>query len=243
MSIKGINIAAKTDYSLMFQELGSSGGGMSNLNFLSDYASIKNGSYGKLMKAYYSTKTSSEVDSLVNNKTSNSTSTDTTKTLASVKNSTDSLKESADALIKTGSKSVFESKVVNEDVYKAVSKFVDDYNSVVSSTKDANSSSITSRTNHLINSTKSNSDLLARVGITVGSDNTLSIDKETFMKADFSTVKGIFNGNNSYAYRVSAQASMINFAASNEAIKANTYNYNGLYNNNYNSGSIYNSFF
>ncbi len=242
MSIKGINIAAKSDYSYLFKGLGSSGGGMGNLNFLSDYASIKNGSYGKLMKAYYNTKTSSEVDSLVN-KTSNSTSTDTTKTLAKVQNNTDSLKESADALLKTGKKSVFEGKEVNEDVYKAVSKFVDSYNSVISSTKDANSSSITNRTNNLINSTKNNSDLLSDIGITVGSDNTLSIDKEAFMKADFTTVKGLFNGNSSYAYRISAQASMINFVANNEAVKANTYNFTGAYNNNYNSGNIYNSFF
>ena len=42
-----------SDYSYLFQGLSSSGGGLGNLNFLSDYASIKNGSYSKLMKAYY----------------------------------------------------------------------------------------------------------------------------------------------------------------------------------------------
>ena len=48
-----INVNAKQDYSYLFQSLStSSGSGLGNLNFLSDYASIKNGSYGKLMKAY-----------------------------------------------------------------------------------------------------------------------------------------------------------------------------------------------
>ncbi|MCI8937982.1 MAG: hypothetical protein HFI44_14235 [Lachnospiraceae bacterium] len=34
------------------------GGGLGNLNFLSDYASIKNGSYGRLMKQTGSSETS-----------------------------------------------------------------------------------------------------------------------------------------------------------------------------------------
>ena len=51
----GINVGGNQDYSYLFQNLSSSSGGMGNLNFLSDYASIKNGSYGKLMKTYYGT--------------------------------------------------------------------------------------------------------------------------------------------------------------------------------------------
>ena len=51
MGIK-MNVSMNQDYSQLFQSL-SSGGGMGNLNFLSDYASIKNGSYAKLMKTYY----------------------------------------------------------------------------------------------------------------------------------------------------------------------------------------------
>ena len=52
MGVK-INVDSSQDYSYLFQSLSS--GGMGNLNFLSDYSSIKNGSYGKLMKAYYGT--------------------------------------------------------------------------------------------------------------------------------------------------------------------------------------------
>ncbi len=46
-----INVNAKNDYSFLFS--GMSGSSGANLNFLSDYASIKNGSYGKLLKSYY----------------------------------------------------------------------------------------------------------------------------------------------------------------------------------------------
>ena len=56
-----INVDSRQDYSYLFQ--GLSGGSMGNLNFLSDYASIRNGSYGKLMKAYYGTGQTSSTSS------------------------------------------------------------------------------------------------------------------------------------------------------------------------------------
>ena len=56
-----INVDSRQDYSYLFQNLSS--GGMGNLNFLSDYASIKNGSYGRLMKAYYGTGQASNTSS------------------------------------------------------------------------------------------------------------------------------------------------------------------------------------
>ncbi|MGN1148361.1 MAG: hypothetical protein ACI4TB_08055 [Lachnospiraceae bacterium] len=243
-----INIQAKNDYSFLFSGLGSSSksGSLGNLNFLSDYASIKNGSYGKLMKAYYSKDdTSKEVSSIADkkNKTTNSTSADTTKTLAKVQEATDSLKESADALLETGKKSVFKEDEITEEAYKAVSQFVSDYNTTLNATDDVNSTSILNRTLSLTTATAANEKSLAAVGITINEDNSLSIDKDTFMKADAGTVKNLFNSTGSYAYRVSAQSSLINFAADNEASKAATYDFTGSYSNNYNTGNIFNSFF
>ena len=46
------------NFSQMFQGL-SSGSGSGNTNFLADYASLKSGSYGRLMKAYYGSGSSS----------------------------------------------------------------------------------------------------------------------------------------------------------------------------------------
>lgn len=251
-----INIQAKGNYSYLFSGLSSSNGS-ANMNFLSDYASIKNGSYGKLMKAYYG-KNSSSVSSLVNSKT-NSTSSEETKSLAKVQSSTDDLKESADALLATGKDSLFNKKEITktaEDgtkttttgydtdaIYKAVSTFVTNYNSVLDSMDDINSTSILGKATSMVTATAANSKLLSAVGITINKDNSLSIDKDTFAKADMSTVKSLFNGNGSYAYRVSAQASLINFAADNEAAKANTYGSNGTYNKTNSSGNLFNSFF
>lgn len=53
---KGV-ISMSQNYSQMFQGLSSSGSGSNN--FLADYASLKSGSYGRLMKAYYGSGSSS----------------------------------------------------------------------------------------------------------------------------------------------------------------------------------------
>lgn len=239
-----MNIKMRTDYSNLFNSLssGTRSTGTTNLNFLSDYASIKNGSYGRLLKAYYAKDNDDSDSSKTSSKTSTSTSKDDAKTLAAIETSTDALKESADALLEKGSKSVFNSD--KEDaVYDAVAAFVEDYNSVVETAGKSDTNSILQNTLSMVNSTKANEKMLGKVGITINKDNTLSIDKEAFKKADETTVKSMFNTNGSFAYSVSASASFINFKAETEASKANTYDFNGKFNQNYTSGSIFNSYF
>ena len=254
-----INVGMKQDYSYLFQSLssGSSSSGLGNLNFLSDYAAIKNGSYGKLMKAYYAKDASDEVSSIANSKTKSSTSTaaDTAKTLAEIKSAADGLKTSADQLIDKGTDSLFKkvdiestdangvtttSKEYDVDaIYSAVSDFVKDYNTMLNEGGSSETKSIQNKMNSLLGITSANENLLSQVGITIGEDNSLSIDEKTFKSANMTTVKSLFNGNQSYAYRVSAQASLIDFAAETESSKANTYTSTGSYGSTYLSGSIY----
>ena len=238
------SIQPKNDYSYLFSSLNTSSGSNSagNLNFLTDYAMIKSGSYGKLMKAYYAESgSSSQVNSIVK-KQNNSASADDTKTLASVEGATEGLKESADKLLQNGSKSVWAEEDM-EEIYTAVNDLVKDYNSVLDTMDDVNSTSILSRAKNLTQNTAINEKLLAKVGITVGEGNELSVDKDTFMKADAATVKSLFNGNGSFAYRVSTYASFMNYAAEQEADKAATYTFDGNYGNTYTSGSLFDSLF
>lgn len=246
-----MNVNLKTDYSILFSSLSSNSTSnstnslSSSFSFLSDYAAIKSGSYGKLLKAYYSQQSDDDTTTSSANKYSSklgaSTSEDTAKTLAKVQSTTDSLKESADALLETGSKSVFKSE--DEDaVYNAVAAFVKDYNSVLTASEDVNSTSILQQTLSMVNTTKANESLLNKVGITINEDNSLSLDKDTFKSANESTVKTLFNNTGSYAYSVSASASFINYKADTEAAKANTYNISGNYSANYTSGSIFDYF-
>lgn len=221
---------------------------------LSDYASIKNGTYGKVLKAYYA-KQSSESSTK-----SSSTSSDTTKTLASVEEDADSLKTSADALVANGSKSLFTKSNITtkaedgtestkydydtDKIYKGVKSFIDDYNSLIESAGDANSTSILRETLNMTKVTDGNSKMLSSVGISLNKDNTLSIDEKTFKAADMNKVKSLFNGTGSYAYNVSARASMIDYYAEREASKNNLYTTNGKYSTiDSGNGSILDSYF
>ncbi len=232
----------KTNYAGLFQSLSTSG--TSNLNFLSDYASIKNGSYGKLMKAYYSKNSTTQktATSIVDQKKKDiSVSKDSVKTLKAVESATDELKNSADKLISNDKNAVFNKS--REDIYQAVNSFIEDYNKVIKETANVASDTITNRVKTLNVMTQANSRMLSKVGITIQDDKTLSIDKEAFSKADESTLKSLFHDRSSYAYHVSAQASLIDYAASREASKANTYTGAGNYSNTYSTGNLYDSIF
>ena len=252
-----INVNARQDYSYLFQSMTTSrGNSLGNLNFLSDYASIKNGSYGKLMKAYYAKdaadKTASKGKDTEKKKNSISTAADSAKTLSEIEKAADAMKESADSLLVKGSKSVFRKKnekaTVSEEydtdaIYKAVSGFVTDYNDLLSKTSAASSKNLQSKADTLAAVTSANAKLLSRVGITVNSDSSLSLDEEAFKKSDMGTVKNLFGTTGAYGYKVSAQASMIDYTAAKESTRSNTYTANGTYSNVYSAGNILNSFF
>jgi len=256
-----MNINVRSDVSYLFSNLSSSGSSSSlgNLNYLSDYASIKNGSYGKLLKAYYNKvgRDSSSTSTSNSSKLSTSLAADSVKTLTAIESSAGKLKESADSLINKGTDSLFKEKNVttkNDDgtttttkqydteaIYKAVSTFVTNYNSLIDSVSKSDSSSVSKAASNMTNITSLYSKTLEKVGITVGSDNKLILDKEAFESADISTLKSVFNNSPSFAYSISTQASYIDYAASREALKANTYNYTGSYSSNYSVGNLLDS--
>ncbi len=211
----------------------------STTSFLSDYYSIRSGSYKKLLTAYYA-KNGEDA------KISTSTSADSSKDLVNIREATDELKESADALIKQGKKSVFakdeDGNYDMDKVTKAVKQFVDDYNSTIEATEDSNTSSIASNSASLIRITQANENLLKKAGITIDADFKLKFDEAEFKKANMTDVRTLFNGTGSYAYNVSARASMINFNAETEINRANTYGQTGSYNYNYSMGDIYNAY-
>lgn len=256
-----INIQAKPDMSWLFSSLGSGAAGTAGSNFLADYASIKNGSYLKLMKAYYGSNTNSSVKSVVNNSASKSKAaamtSQETKAYNKVQTSTDALKESADALLAAGSKSLFNKKDVTtkdengqettakaydtDAIYSAVNSFVTNYNQVIKATDEVDDNSVARRTANMLNETTSNLKSLLSVGISINSDGTLDLDKDAFMKSNMTTVKSLFSGNGSYAYKISAQSSLINYAADNAVNKGYSYTASGAYGANYNNGNLYNS--
>lgn len=254
----------RQDVSYLFSNMGSKSGStnLMDCSWLSDYASIKSGSYSKLVKAYYSkidsdgssTKTEDKSD-----KMSTSLAQDSSKKLAAIKSSADDLKESALKLIDTGKDSLFTEKDIitkNDDgtqtttkgydmdaVYKAVSSFVDDYNSVIDNVGKSDSTTVKSAANNMTNITNLYANTLKDIGITIGEDNKLTMDEKAFKAADAGKIKSAFNGSHSFAASISSQASFVNSSATREAAKANTYTDSGKYSNNFSSGDLFTSLF
>lgn len=234
----GITIQAKTDYSALLGSLGSSGS-MGNLNFLSDYASIKNGSYGKLMRAYYAKDgASDEVSGIAGTKksTQSSGSKDSPSALTSIKNSAENLKTKVNDLMETEYESV-------DDAYSAMKDFVSDYNSLISKAGNANASTISSKVTNLVNMTDKYEKTLGEIGITINDDYSLSLDEDKFKNGDTIAMEGLFTGVGSFGYSVASSASLIDSQANYEAMKANTYTNSGAFSKTVSTGNILDSLF
>ena len=213
-----------------------------------DYATIQSGSYYKLLSAYYD-----ENRNISGVTPSTSTAKDDTKTLASIESAANDMKESAAALQTKGSKSLFnEVTITDEDgnkttgydtdaIYKAVESFVSDYNSLIDAAAESDTTNILRAARNMVNYSSVNERLLNKIGITIGSDNNLSVDEEAFRKADMSQVQSLFQDRGGYGYQVMTQASLIETYAKSEAMKANTYGSTGMYTYNYTTGELYNS--
>lgn len=228
----------------------------SGTNYISDYYSIRNGSYKKLLNTYYEKFGTDDKKSTVSLKSvSNTVSKDSTAQLANVKNNSSKLSEAASALMQNGNKSLFkEVEVTDADgnktmgydtdkIYSGVKSFVDNYNSTIKSADSSSVSSITRAQNSMVSATKANSKLLEKIGITINKDNTLSMDEDKFKQADMNNVKSLFNSAGSYGYSIVSKASQMNATAAYEASKTNTYTSRSTYSSSFTSGSLYDSLF
>ena len=218
-----------TDYSLLFggTPTVSSGGTFS----LSDYASIKNGSYGKLLKAYYAQEDAQKVYS----------NQDSVQKSTMIKSGADALKKSADALMddslwekkkltKKDETTGEESEIEDYDwdkITKAVKAFISDYNDVIEQAGESNSKEVLRNAVWMTGTTEANENVLSKIGITVGKGNKMELDDEKLKKADIGTLKTLFTGHNSFASKVSMKANSISNAA---AWSSGTYKSNGTYN-------------
>ncbi len=201
---------------------------------LADYASIKNGSYKKLMKAYYKQEEEEKAAAAGG---------DSKTRLTSIKATADELKSSAEALQKedlwqkktftktdeeTGEETTYEDYDW-EAITNAVKKFTDAYNSMVEGAGNSDTKNVLMNTSWMTKMTASNAKLLAKAGIEIGKDNKLSVDEET-LKKNLSTTKFIFKGYNSFADKVATKAGGISDSAARAAAdKASAYDKHGAY--------------
>lgn len=199
------------DISSLFSNLGS-GSSFSSFNF-SDYASIKNGSYGKLIKQYYAEQKKASVD----DKTSSSTSrtkekkTDTIDNapLAQLKKEADGLKSAAEALNKDELWKQTNGEYDMDKIVSAVKSFANEYNDTISQSSKVSSKDIGQYVRYMSSMTNTMSKALSKVGITVGTDGKISIDEDKLKKSDVSSLKSLFTGSTSYGSQIIDKASEI----------------------------------
>lgn len=229
--MKNVNLDSGYDVSAFFGGSVNASGSM-----LSDYAAIKNGSFGKMMKAYCVRKNAEKA----------AVSGDTAQKLTMMRSSADSLRKSAEALQDTV---LWEKKKVTkkdeetgeeteteeydwEAITKAVKSFVADYNSVVEQAGNSDTQGVLRNAVWMTDMTDSMQKLFSKVGIRISSGNKLELDEDTLKKANVNTLKLLFAGHGSFGDKVSQKAGSISREASSAAAAAKakaTYTRNGNY--------------
>ncbi len=215
ISLNGLNSGMADTYSTLLGGMGGSddAGGVSSL--LGDYAAIKNGSYGKMMKSYYAKMKKQEAEESGETK---QTKAGKVKDNASA-SAAASLYKSASALTSLNYDDRSEENIGK--ITDSVSAFVKDYNSLMKNAGKSENSTVQKQAESLYNSYYSNYKLFAKVGITMNSDKTLSFDEDSMKKAlaytehaTGATVKTLFGGIGSFADKAVNKASQIYRAAS-----------------------------
>lgn len=225
----GISISAKNDYSYLFSSLNKSSGSgsVADMSWLSDYTSIKSGSYGKLLKAYYasdSDKTDEKSKSAVTKLAGDTIKQDeTSKIYSTAATKADALQKSVDAV------SSLKEDADDDAKFKAVESYVKSYNDLVDAAAGTADKSITNRLTSIETATGSAEKKLNSIGISIESDGKLKLNKDTFMAADKSAMNELFAKKGSYASSVNVSAAMIQSSANFDAARGSAYDASGSY--------------
>ena len=222
IGLNGLNSGMGDIYSSLLGG-SSTGGGSDMSSLLSDYASIKNGSYRKMMKSYYAQAT--EEDS-----SSSKSSSKTKETDYASASSARKFYETASSL---SSMDFSEGNI--DELYDSVSAFIKDYNTMIKNASNSSVDSVKAQADAMNDFTYSNYKLLAKVGITMNADRTLSIDEDTFKSVNSKTgatnvptLKTLFQGVGSYADKLVDKASKLyRTAGDGEAVTSSKAKYAG----------------
>lgn len=233
-----MNFSTGNDYSFLF---GGSSSSNDNSGFsLNDYASIKNGSYGKLMKAYYKeqknegksaeevkreTQTKgveySEISSLAD-KFDKSVS-----KLLSPSSDLFSLKDKT-----TTDENGIETTTQEYDMDSIVGALKDmakSYNEFMSKATKSTNKNVARRAENLVGQMTEYMKSLSKVGVKFSDDGTISIDEDKVRKTDVSALKRAFGGNDSMLGQISNKVSQIGTAATSAANNLKGYNKSAKY--------------
>lgn len=199
---------------------------MSSFNF-SDYASIKNGSYKKLVKAHYKMQKETATDKTdKKEKPAKTQKLDTTDKsgLTKMKSQADELKTSAKAFEKDDLWKQKNGTYDMDKIASAIKSFANEYNDVIDQSAKVSSKDVSMQTGFMTSLSKTMSNSLSKIGVTIGDDGKMSVDENALKNANAKDVKAMFSGKYSYASQIGEKASAISSAA---ARGAGTYSSDG----------------
>ena len=211
-------------------------GGMGNTSFFFVYASIRNGSYRRLLKAYYggnnqssttagTRKTSNVLEQILeerkNPKVSEQTKEANSKLTSGIPTLTNAVKALQNDTTYTDSEDG--KKSAQDKMVSALKTYVSEYNDVVNAAKKSTLSNKTSHIASMMKSTTENADKLKEIGISVNANGTLQFIEGQAKHADISKVQDLFSAKNSMSYG-STVMSRLQFAGITSGTTSSTKN-------------------
>lgn len=116
-------------------------------------------------------------------------------------------------------------EIDRDKAFEAAEKFVKSYNDLYSSTRASGNTTVSNKSQFIANMTNAYSKKLENVGISIGSDGKLSIDKDTFNSATDEELDKVFGKKESYASFMSTQANAVSAYSQTAAYKEATKTY------------------
>ena len=196
---------------------------------LGDYNSIRNGTYGKLMKKYYGTTVSGSssgdgtktkgssgiLEKILEEKRNPKVSQEAEKANSTLTSSVGLLKNAVSTLQKADT---FEdqkdtagstSSTGMEKTVSALKNFVASYNDALTASKRSTMTNVSSNIAGIMKATEANAEELKEIGITKNNDGTLNFNEKLLSDDELDRVKELFSGDDAMSYG-SAVASRLN---------------------------------
>lgn len=218
---------------------GSNNSSTNLYSLFSERNAIKNGTYKKLLKSYYSsleensgstTSTSKRrgqnniIDKLLKEKMYPTVSKETQEANTNLTNGIGSLKSSISTL---QSENTFEDtengKTASEKVVSAMKSYVNNYNNVVTASKSSTLSNKTAYVANMMSTTSKFEKELGEIGVMLKSDGTLQLDETKLKNTDLSKIQKLFSTDNIQSYG-STIASRVKFAGGGTSTTTGTTN-------------------
>ena len=201
-SSNSVNNFFNTSFNLQ-NKSNTSTGGLNDIlasGGLNDYVSIKNGSYKKLLSAYYD-KVDNEVTDESDTESINN------KGIASEANS------SVNSLTALKKMDITEDNKTN--VEKNIKDLIESYNNMVDKLTKSDTKSVLQKGVWMTKAVSSYSNVLEKIGISVGADNRLEFNSEDFSKASIESIENVFKGNMSVGNKIMYKINQLETVAIN----------------------------